>query len=93
MAGAEGARDSEGVEGWTLAARHSRAAHVTVTVREHDAVLVLTVADDGEGGAAPRPGGGLAGLAQRAATVDGTLLVTSPPGGPTRVVIELPLRA
>jgi len=77
----------------TNAARHSRAAHVTVTVREHDAVLVLTVADDGEGGAAPRPGGGLAGLAQRAATVDGTLLVTSPPGGPTRVVIELPLRA
>jgi signal transduction histidine kinase len=77
----------------TNAARHSRAAHVTVAVTERDAVLVVTVADDGDGGAAPRPGGGLAGLAQRAATVDGTLRVTSPPGGPTQVVIELPLRA
>jgi signal transduction histidine kinase len=77
----------------TNAARHSRAAQVTVTARERDAVLVLTVADDGDGGAAPRPGGGLAGLAQRAATVDGTLRVTSPPGGPTQVVIELPLQA
>jgi signal transduction histidine kinase len=77
----------------TNAARHSRAAHVAVTVTERDAVLALTVTDDGDGGAAPRPGGGLAGLAQRAATVDGTLRVTSPPGGPTQVVIELPLRA
>jgi signal transduction histidine kinase len=77
----------------TNAARHSRAAHVTVAVREEGATLVLTVTDDGDGGAAPRPGGGLAGLAQRAATVDGTLRVTSPLGGPTRAVVELPLQA
>jgi len=77
----------------TNAARHSRAGQVTVTVGERDATLVLSVGDDGEGGARPRPGGGLAGLAQRVATVDGTLRVTSPPGGPTEVVIELPRQA
>ena len=77
----------------TNAARHSRAAHVTVAVGERDATLVLSVGDDGDGAAAPRPGGGLAGLAQRVATVDGTLRVTSPPGGPTEVVIELPRQA
>ena len=34
-----------------------------------------------------------AGLAQRVSTVDGRLEVASPPGGPTRVTVELPLRA
>jgi signal transduction histidine kinase len=77
----------------TNAARHSQAGQVTVAVGERDATLVLSVGDDGHGGAAPRPGGGLAGLAQRVATVDGTLRVTSPPGGPTEVVIELPRQA
>jgi signal transduction histidine kinase len=77
----------------TNAARHSRATRVTVAVGERDATLVLSVGDDGDGGAVPRPGGGLAGLTQRVATVDGTLQVTSPPGGPTEVVIELPRQA
>jgi signal transduction histidine kinase len=77
----------------TNAARHSRAGQVTVAAGERDATLVLSVGDDGDGGAAPRPGGGLAGLAQRVATVDGTLRVSSPPGGPTEVVIELPRQA
>ena len=36
------------------------------------------------------PGGGLDGLAQRAAAVDGTLTIDSPPGGPTRITVELP---
>ena len=43
--------------------------------------------------AAPtRPGTGLAGLAERASTVDGGLHVSSPPGGPTTVTVELPMR-
>ena len=33
------------------------------------------------------------GLAQRAAVVDGSLTITSPPGGPTRVTVEMPLHA
>ena len=57
-----------------------------------DELLLLSVTDDGAGGADPG-GSGLSGLAQRVSTVDGRLEVMSPPGGPTRVVVELPLRA
>ena len=53
--------------------------------------FVLTVSDDGRGGADEADGSGLAGLRHRARTVDGTLIVTSPPGGPTTVRVELPL--
>ena len=52
----------------------------------------LSVTDDGAGGADPN-GSGLSGLAQRVSTVDGRLEIASPPGGPTRVTVELPLRA
>jgi signal transduction histidine kinase len=52
--------------------------------------LRVLVEDDGIGGAAIEAGGGLAGLAARAAAIDGRLTVTSPPGGPTRVAAELP---
>ena len=45
------------------------------------------------GGAVLRPGGGLAGLAQRVAVVDGALAVSSPAGGPTVVTVDLPLHA
>ncbi|WP_338083872.1 hypothetical protein [Candidatus Frankia nodulisporulans] len=55
--------------------------------------LRLTVVDDGTGGAALEPGGGLTGLVERVRTVDGWLDVTSPPGGPTRITIDLPLHA
>ena len=53
--------------------------------------FVLTVSDDGRGGADETDGSGLSGLRHRARTVDGTLTVTSPPGGPTTVSLELPL--
>jgi signal transduction histidine kinase len=53
--------------------------------------FVLTVSDDGRGGADESDGSGLSGLRHRARTVDGTLTVTSPPGGPTTVSVELPL--
>ena len=52
----------------------------------------LSVTDDGTGGADPARGTGLAGLAQRVTVVDGRLDITSPPGGPTRITVELPLR-
>jgi signal transduction histidine kinase len=55
--------------------------------------LVLQVGDDGTGGADPARGSGLAGLAQRVAVVDGRLAIVSPPGGPTLITVELPLRA
>jgi signal transduction histidine kinase len=52
-------------------------------------VLELEVSDDGRGGADPA-GGGLTGLRRRVEALDGTLAVTSPPGGPTSVRAELP---
>ena len=52
--------------------------------------LRIEVVDDGAGGADPALGSGLRGLSDRAAAVDGTFTVTSPPGGGTRVVAELP---
>ncbi|HLN71538.1 MAG TPA: ATP-binding protein [Streptosporangiaceae bacterium] len=75
------------------AAKHSGASRVTVSVREQDSGLAVSVADDGDGGARLVPGGGLAGLRERVQTVDGRLEVGSPPGGPTIVTIELPRHA
>jgi signal transduction histidine kinase len=74
------------------AAKHSRAGRIGLRATGHDGTLVLSVTDDGTGGADPG-GGGLSGLAQRVSTVDGRLEVASPPGGPTRVTVRLPLRA
>ncbi|MCO8269844.1 histidine kinase [Actinoplanes sp. TRM 88003] len=68
------------------AAKHSRASRITLGVRGN---LILTVADDGVGGADPG-GPGLSGLARRIAVVDGRISVDSPTGGPTQVKIELP---
>ena len=44
-------------------------------------------------GSAPGRGSGLAGLAERVRTVDGRIQISSPPGGPTVITVELPLRA
>jgi signal transduction histidine kinase len=74
------------------AAKHSYANRVTIEVAERGQTLVLRVSDDGRGGADPARGSGLSGLAQRVRTVDGRLEIASPPGGPTQVTIELPLR-
>jgi len=72
------------------AAKHSGASRATVGVADQDGRIVMTVTDDGSGGAAPAPGGGLAGLLERVQTVDGRLGIDSPPGGPTVITIELP---
>ena len=75
------------------AAKHSVADRIEVRAAERDGVLRLSVTDDGAGGADPDRGSGLAGLAERLRTVDGRLEISSPPGGPTRITVELPLRA
>ncbi|HEY3981106.1 MAG TPA: sensor domain-containing protein [Streptosporangiaceae bacterium] len=75
------------------AAKHSFANEIALRAAGHRDVLLLTVADDGTGGADPARGTGLSGLAQRVAVVDGGLTLASPPGGPTKITVELPLRA
>ncbi|MFF5260905.1 sensor histidine kinase [Actinomadura viridis] len=71
-------------------AKYARATRASVRVAREDAWVVVEVADNGVGGATARPGGGLSGLADRAATIDGMLIVDSPPGGPTVVRADLP---
>lgn len=71
----------------TNIAKHSQATAASVTVTPD---LRIVVTDNGIGGAAASPGSGLAGLAERVATVDGTMTIDSPQGGPTEVVVEFP---
>jgi len=73
--------------------KHAGAGQAKISVREVDGRLVMSVTDDGAGGARLKPGGGLAGLADRVQTVDGRLSLQSPPGGPTTVTVELPVSA
>jgi signal transduction histidine kinase len=74
-------------------AKHSGARHATVAAAGVPGLLRLRVSDDGGGGARIEPGGGLAGLAGRLRTVDGAMQISSPPGGPTVVTVELPSHA
>jgi signal transduction histidine kinase len=77
-------------EALTNVAKHASAARAAVAISRTGDRLTITVTDDGHGGAHAEPGGGLAGLAQRAAAVDGTMSVHSPAGGPTTLTVELP---
>jgi signal transduction histidine kinase len=52
--------------------------------------VTVEVTDDGVGGADPRAGSGLRGLADRVAALDGSLTVVSPPGAGTTVRAVLP---
>jgi signal transduction histidine kinase len=77
-------------EALTNAARYANATHVDVRVRDVDGKIHVTVVDDGVGGAQQQTGGGLAGLADRASSVEGSLQIASPVGGPTVINAELP---
>jgi len=77
-------------EGLTNVARHAVAAKlVEISVARSDGRLVVEVRDDAAGGADPR-GGGLRGLADRLAALDGSLDVLSPPGGGTTLRAMIP---
>ncbi|QLQ35828.1 sensor histidine kinase [Micromonospora robiginosa] len=77
-------------EGLANAAKHAGATEVTVTARRGADGLLVEVRDGGGGGADPARGSGLTGLADRAAAAGGRLLMSSPPGGPTVLRVELP---
>jgi signal transduction histidine kinase len=74
-------------------AKHSGARHATVEAVHVPGLLRVRVSDDGDGGARARDGSGLAGLAERLRTVDGTIAISSPRGGPTVVTVEMPSHA
>src|SRR5262249_40663992 len=75
------------------AAKHSSATRIEIRVTGREDVLVLGAGDGGTGGPARARGSGLVGRAQRAAVVAGRRDIVGPPGGPTRITAELPLRA
>lgn len=77
-------------EALTNAARHAAADRITVVVRGTGSALTAVIADDGRGGATERPGGGLRGLRDRVAAIDGTISCSSPPGGGTTITMEVP---
>lgn len=70
--------------------KHAGATQVTIRIRLAGSVLVVDVTDDGQGGAEASPGGGLYGLVDRLAVLDGRLFLSSPTGGPTVVRMEIP---
>ncbi|MET0416403.1 MAG: sensor domain-containing protein [Actinoplanes sp.] len=70
--------------------RHSRARSAWVTIDHVGGRLAVVVGDDGVGGADPCRGTGLRGITRRLNAFDGTIAVSSPPGGPTVVTMELP---
>jgi signal transduction histidine kinase len=74
-------------------AKHSGAGRARLEAVHVPGLLRVVVSDDGAGGARLEGRGGLAGLAERVKTVDGRLQVSSPPGGPTVVIVELPSHA
>ena len=82
------------VEALTNVAKHAAggATDAAVRIAKNRDTLIVEVVDDGPGGADPRRGTGLAGLADRVAALDGRLAVQSPAGGPTRVRAEIPIR-
>jgi signal transduction histidine kinase len=74
-------------------AKHSRARRAAIEAVHVPGLLRVRVSDDGDGGARARDGSGLAGLAERLRTVDGTIQISSPRGGPTVVTVEMPSHA
>jgi len=70
--------------------KHADAHRVRLELTEHDSALHVAITDDGTGGADPSHGSGLGGLVDRVEALGGTLNVSSPAGGGTRLVADLP---
>jgi len=70
--------------------KHAEARQTWIDLRHTDGMLRIGVTDNGHGGADPARGTGLRGIERRLAPFDGVLAVSSPPGGPTAVTMEIP---
>jgi len=71
-------------------AKHADATRALVRLGYADGILRAEMTDDGNGGADPGNGTGLAGIERRLSAFDGILAVNSPLGGPTIIIIEVP---
>ena len=88
--GVEAAAYFIGCEGLTNAVKHAQASRIVLSAARQDGKLVISVADNGVGGAAPTVGSGLNGLSDRVAALGGTLRIESESGAGTTLVAELP---
>jgi signal transduction histidine kinase len=70
--------------------KHAEARETWIDIRHTDAMLRIGVTDNGHGGADSARGSGLRGIERRLAAFDGILAISSPPGGPTAVTMEIP---
>jgi signal transduction histidine kinase len=80
-------------EALTNAAKHAQASRVRVTVSLDDRALILTIRDDGVGGADPSQGSGLIGLQDRVAVLGGGLMLRSAAGAGTVLTARIPASA
>jgi signal transduction histidine kinase len=76
-------------EALTNVNKHSGASSASVILRRDGERVRIVVEDDGHGGAIERPGGGFAGIRRRVEAFEGTMELTSPPGGPTTLRAEM----
>jgi signal transduction histidine kinase len=72
------------------AVKHAQAAHIEVSLTTSHDSLLLSIRDDGVGGANPARGSGLAGLADRVEALGGVVRLDSPAGGGTHITVDLP---
>lgn len=77
-------------EGLANVVRHSGADRVSIVGASDEHTLVITLSDNGRGGADLAGGSGLAGLRDRVNAIGGTLRVDSPPGKGTTMTVGLP---
>ncbi len=73
------------------AAKHAQASRIDISVTPRDGRLMLSIRDDGIGGADRSRGSGLVGLTDRVEALGGSISIESPPGAGTRITAELPL--
>jgi signal transduction histidine kinase len=79
-----------GCEGVTNAVKHAQATRIALSAGRQNGKLVVSVSDDGIGGASPGQGSGLSGLADRTAALGGSLRIESAPDAGTTLIAELP---
>jgi signal transduction histidine kinase len=73
------------------AAKHAQASRIEVSLAPRNRSMLLSIRDDGVGGADPARGSGLVGLTDRVETLGGSIHVQSRPGDGTQITAELPL--
>ena len=78
-------------EGLANATRHAHASRIDISLALGNGGLLLSIRDDGVGGADSGHGSGLVGLHDRVEALGGTIRIESPPGAGTLLVVELPL--